>query len=86
MNIFYYVDKDYLLNHLIRKMNYFNTRKDYYIAENIEVLYTNLIEEKEKLTKAACQKKLDIFTFILFGESFEVKQSSDEDEDAPKKK
>lgn len=35
-------------------MNYFNTRKDYYIAENIEVLYTNLIEEKEKLTKSAC--------------------------------
>ncbi|KAL4473927.1 hypothetical protein ABPG74_022791 [Tetrahymena malaccensis] len=78
------IDKEYLLNHLIRKMNYFNTRKDYYIAENIEVLYTNLIEEKEKFSQSVCQKKLDNFSFILFGESFEIKQG-DDDEPAPKK-
>jgi len=65
--------KDYLLNHLIRKMNYFHTRKDYYIAETIEVLYSTLIEEKEKMTREACEKKLAIFNFVLFGESFELK-------------
>lgn len=61
-------------------MNYFNTKKEYHIAENIETLYTNLIEEKEKMTKEVCEKKLAIFNFILFGESFEVKVNNDEDE------
>lgn len=56
-------------------MNYFNTRKDYYLAEIAEGLYTTLIEEKEKMTKGECEKKLEIFNFVLFGESFEVKQS-----------
>jgi len=54
-------------------MNYFHTRKDYYIAETIEVLYSSLIEEKEKMTREACEKKLAIFNFVLFGESFELK-------------
>lgn len=54
-------------------MNYFNTRKDYYLAEIAEGLYTTLIEEKEKMTKGECEKKLEIFNFVLFGESFEVK-------------
>ena len=71
--LFDIVGKDYLLNHLIRKMNYFHTRKDYYIAETIEVLYSSLIEEKEKMTREACEKKLAIFNFVLFGESFELK-------------
>ncbi|EAR90267.2 hypothetical protein TTHERM_00357140 (macronuclear) [Tetrahymena thermophila SB210] len=72
-------EKEYLLNHLIRKMNYFNTRKDYYIAENIEVLYSNLIEEKEKFSLSVCQKKLEMFSFILFGESFEIKKGDDDE-------
>lgn len=62
-------------------MNYFYTRKDDYIAEIIEVLYTNLIEEKEKMTKDVCEKKLAIFNFVLFGESFEIKQSNEEEEE-----
>lgn len=70
-----WIGKDYLLAQLIRKMNYFNTRKDYYLAEITENLYTSLIEEKGKFTKEECEKKLAIFNFVLFGESFEVKQS-----------
>ena len=60
-------------------MNYFNTRKDFYFAEKMENIYTKIVEEKEKLTKEICEKKLQAYTLVLFGESFEENANKEED-------